>query len=377
MVGLGKLTPVDVAMILNARGRTEVCAKQPYKAPARGLCLDYCFYDKIDDVATFISISDKSNNVISKTITIGGNIEIPVLKLNSIESGFGEEETEKDDNENVLKGEVEGSEGIFTPLERKCSIMSNLNSIESQEDNDYGMESGDDDYDDDSVISEEIIPKLGPVFQHFSQKKTVRYDDECSPKSPKLFRPLEQLIEADNQDGDICTALKSLTHMRSKESNTGDLTGRSGDSALFSNSTLSNASSNSIYSNSVSSVNSIWPSRFFDENLIEESLNFSSSNNLTGYLNETKNRGNQSPLSDMNSEKSRDDNDDEEFGSSDEDEDEDDLVIEEGYEELPFLGHMPSQLTSDSTSNKSNNGDNDGKEFPMFSLKLPSNLQTR
>jgi hypothetical protein len=360
VVGLGKLTPDDVAMILNARGRTEVCAKQPYKAPARGLCLDYCFYGRIDDdVATFISISDKCNNVIS---IVGGNIELPVLKLTSIETEFIKE-MGKDDNENELKVEGEGR-----ILERKYSIMSNLNSIESEGDNDYGMESEDDDYDDDSVISEEITPMLGPVFHHFSLKKTVRYDDGCSPKSPKLFRPLEQLIEADNQDGDICTALKSLTHMRSKESNTGDMTGRSGDDTLFSNSTLSNASSNSIYSNSVSSSNSIWPCRFPDDKFIEESLNYSSNNNLSDFMNETRNRGNQSPLSDMNSEKSI--SNDDQFGSSDVDED--DLVIEEGYEEIPILGHTPSQLTIDSTSNI-----NDGREFPIFSLKLPSNLQTR
>jgi hypothetical protein len=401
-------------MILNARGRTEICAKQPYKAPARGLCLDYCFYDKIDDyIATSISNSDKVDYVISKATSLetdcdeetedmygngdnekklngcvgriweeGGVIDLPILRLDSIETDFGEEtEDIYGDKEKKLKVEAEErmwGEGEVVK-ERRCSIMSNLNSSESEEDNDYGMESGEDDYDDDSVVSEEVTPMLGPVFQHFSLKKTVRYDDGCSPKSPKLFRPVEQLIAGDDQDGDICTALKSLAHMR--YNNGGDSTNRSGDdSARFSNasnSTLSNASSNSIYSSSIVSYNSILTS---SNSVIEKHLTYKSNDASQEDFEQRKSR-NQSPLSDMNSEKSSV-KDEDEFGSSD-DEEEDNLVIEEGYEEISNLAYIPSPVANSSIrstndgSNDNSNNNSDGEKSPLFSLKLPSDLQTR
>jgi hypothetical protein len=409
VVGLGKLTPDDVAMILNARGRTEICAKQPYKAPARGLCLDYCIYNKIDDyIATSISNSDKFDYVISKATSLetdsggetediygngdnekklngsvgriweeGGMIDLPVLRLDSIETNFGEQtEDIYGDKEKELKVEAEErmwGEGEVVK-ERRCSIMSNLNSSESEENN-YGMESGEDDYDDDSVVSEEVTPMLGPVFQHFSLKKTVRYDDACSPASPKLFRPLEQLIAGDDQDGDICTALKSVAHMR--YNNGGDSTNRSGDdSARFSNasnSTLSNASSNSIYSSSIVSYNSILTS---SNSVIEKHLTYKSNDHSQEDF-EQRNSRNQSPLSDMNSEKSAV-KDEDEFGSSD-DEEEDNLVIEEGYEEIPNLAYIPSPRSFRSTndSNDNSNNNSDGEKSPTFSLKLPSDLQTR
>lgn len=369
MVGLGKLTPDDVFMILNARGRTEIYAKQPYKAPARGLCLEYCFYDKIDDhITTPISNSDETDYLISKAT--------------SIETDLGEETVDtygNGDNEKKVKEEREGrqcGEGEVVN-ERRCSIMSNLNSIESKEDNDYGMESEEDDYDDDSVVSEEVTPMLGPVFQHFSLKKTVRYDDACSPMSPKLFRPLEQLIAGDDQDGDICTALKSVAHMR--HNNGGDSTNHSGDDSVrfsnASNSTLSNTSSNSIYSSSIVSYSSILTG---SNSVIESHLTYKSNDASQDDFNEFRNSRNQSPLSDMNSEKSCV-KDEDEFGSSD-DEEEDNLVIEEGYEEIPNLAYILSPIANgiiriandDNSNNKCN-----GEKFPLFSLKLPSDLQTR
>jgi tRNA pseudouridine38-40 synthase len=47
-VGLGKLTPAEVAAMLTAKGRSGKGGgnESAYLAPAKGLCLDCCFYDQ-------------------------------------------------------------------------------------------------------------------------------------------------------------------------------------------------------------------------------------------------------------------------------------------------------------------------------------------
>lgn len=387
-MGLGKLTPDDVIMILNARGRTETCVKQPYKAPARGLCLDYCFYDRLDDDDDDRFVSDTDtydcNDIISKATVIGSNNE----KRDDLErsSHAGEEGEDKEgcdgdgDSERELRGvgEMQGDSEVGN---RRLSLMSNLNSVESEEDSSHGMESEDDDYDDDVVISEEVIPVLGPVLQHFSLKKIVRYDDGESPKSPKLFRPLERLIEGGighrKTGSDVSTAFKNLSLSPSRCSEL--------DSAWGSYSTKSNESSNSICSNIICD-NSISPHWGLDA--AEQIESGSSHLKRLEVMELNRNSRNQSPLSDMNSQKSS--SDDDGLGSSDDDEDEDDLVIEEGYEELPILANLPlpcsmrdgngvsgSNDKNNNNTNVDNIGSSNGRGYPVFSLIMPSDLQTR
>ena len=55
MVGLKKISIIDFAKIFESKGKLgHYDSKQVYTAPARGLCLDHCYYDDIDDITNLI-----------------------------------------------------------------------------------------------------------------------------------------------------------------------------------------------------------------------------------------------------------------------------------------------------------------------------------